>query len=135
MLSIISFFITGASDQSVVESFSYSGVEAQRVTSNYAGLLGARIAYYLINNCFGMPSVFIPAFLLLASIKLMNAGKVRLWKWFANFSFLMIWLSVALQFLMPQNILNNLLIINFISHIFINFIYNTFFRETKNIVS
>mgnify|MGYP002538817763 FL=1 len=108
MLSIISFFITGASDQSVVESFSYSGVEAQRVTSNYAGLLGARIAYYLINNCFGMPSVFIPAFLLLASIKLMNAGKVRLWKWFANFSFLMIWLSVALQFLMPQNILNNL---------------------------
>ena len=55
-----------------------------------------------------MPSVFIPAFLLLASIKLMNAGKVRLWKWFANFSFLMIWLSVALQFLMPQNILNNL---------------------------
>ena len=54
MLSIISFFITGASDQSVVESFSYSGVEAQRVTSNYAGLLGARIAYYLINNCFGL---------------------------------------------------------------------------------
>ncbi len=107
-LSLVSFFINGASDQGIVESSIYPGAGDLPAASNYAGLQGAKVAYGLVNNGFGVASVFVPAFMLLAAIKLMNAGKVRLWKWFANFSFLMIWMSVALQFFMPQSVMNSL---------------------------
>lgn len=108
ILSFVSFFITGASDQSVIENYHYVGDSSRRMMSNYAGSLGARTAYYLINDCFGMASVFIPVFMIFAGMRLMNAGHIRLWKWFANFAFLMIWFSVALQFFMPRHILNSL---------------------------
>ena len=97
LLAFSSNFVTGAEDQ--------SGVEAGQLTdpANYGGRVGAYVAYYFMHECFGIPSYFIPLFFLFASMKLMSAYKVRLWKWFLNFTFLMVWLSVTLAFFIPDN--------------------------------
>ncbi len=93
LLSIISFFITGTADQTGVESHTLSN------PSNYGGILGAYLAYYLLNDCFGASSILIPVFLLLFSLHLMRAYNVKWWKWFVNCSILMVWFSVALSFI------------------------------------
>ena len=103
LLCLCSNIFTGPADQ--------SGVEAGNVgnAANYGGRLGAYIADYFMNGCFGICSVFIPLFLLLLGVKLMGAYRVRLWKWFINFSFLMIWgsvaLSVAADYVIPESVL------------------------------
>lgn len=102
-IAFVSYFVTGMNDQSLIEG----GGEATRAMSNWTGSFGASLAYFFINDCFGVASMFFPAFIVTASLKLMKVGKVRLWKWFANFAFLMIWLSVALQFFIPDDLLNN----------------------------
>lgn len=91
LLAFTSNFFTGLSDQSGCET----GDLAE--ASNYGGSLGAHVAYYFMHDCFGICAYFIPLFLILASMKLMRAYKVRLWKWFLNFTILMIWGSVALS--------------------------------------
>lgn len=96
-LSMISNLFTGAEDQ--------SGVEAHELihATNWCGKGGAYMAYFFMNGNFGIASFFIPVFLLMFSMKLTNAYKVRLWKWFLNCSFLMIWISIALT-LFEQNL-------------------------------
>lgn len=91
LLAFSSNFVTGKFDQ--------SGVVAGNLLNakNYGGLLGAYIAYYFMNDCFGVCSYFIPVFLIFAGMKLMRAYKVRLWKWFVNCSILMVWGSLALS--------------------------------------
>ena len=103
VVSLVSFFFTGSLDQTIME-----GGEATRNISNWGGLLGATISYGFINNCFGLASAFIPVFFILVSLRLLKVGKIRLWKWFANFAFLVIWLSVALQFFIPDGFINQL---------------------------
>lgn len=103
LLSFVSFFFTGTLDQTVMESGN-----STRTVSNWGGMLGASISFYFINQCFGLASVFIPVFFVMISLRLLKIGKIRLWKWFANFAFLIIWFSVALQFFIPDNILNQL---------------------------
>lgn len=90
LLAFTSNFFTGLADQSGCESGNL--VEA----ANYGGSLGARTAYYFMHDCFGLCAYFIPIFLIFASMKLMRAYKVRLWKWFLNCAILMVWGSVAL---------------------------------------
>lgn len=91
LLAFTSHFINGFKDQAAVEA-------GNIVTAhNYAGRLGAQAAHYFIDQCFGVCAFFIPLFLIMLSMKLMGAYKVRLWKWFLNFSILMIWGSIALS--------------------------------------
>ncbi|MEG1580347.1 MAG: DNA translocase FtsK 4TM domain-containing protein [Bacteroidaceae bacterium] len=107
ILAFSSYFVNGAEDQSLIED----GRELNDIGNgiqNYAGSLGAQIAYYFINKCFGIPSFFICIFFIFASMKLMRAYKVRLWKWFINCSILMIWLSVSLQAFTPESVLDTL---------------------------
>jgi len=92
ILAFVSQFFAGQNDQGIIESNTGEHVK------NYAGKLGALSAHYFINRCFGVCAFFIPLFLLMLSMKLMRTYKVRLWKWFLNFSILMIWGSVALSF-------------------------------------
>lgn len=97
ILCMVSNLFTGAEDQ--------SGVEAHNLihATNWCGKGGAYMAYFFMNNNFGIASFFIPIFLLMVSMKLTNAYKVRLWKWFLNCSFLMVWISIALT-LFEQNL-------------------------------
>ena len=91
LLALVSNIFTGKLDQ--------SGVEADNLTeaANFGGVIGAYVSYSIMDGCFGLVSFFIPLFTLLISVKLMGAYKVRLWKWFLNFSILMIWSSVVLS--------------------------------------
>lgn len=104
IISFVSFYFTGPMDQSLIESTS----ETARDAGNWGGMFGATLSDYFINKCFGVSSILIPIFFLMVSLKLMKVGKVRLWKWFANFAFLVIWFSVAIQFFIPDNLLNSL---------------------------
>ena len=105
LVSIISNFFTGKDD--------WSGVQAHNLehANNYCGKLGAYVSYFFMDHCFGVFSFLIPLFLLVASMKLMNAYKVRLWKWFINCSILMIWGSVMLSLtseILPQSVVGDM---------------------------
>lgn len=89
LLSFTSFIINGYADQARMETETYTQA------NNYGGGLGLMTAQYFMNGNFGVCAYFIPLFLLMLSMKLINAYKVRLWKWFLNFSILMIWGSIA----------------------------------------
>ena len=107
LLAFTSNFITGPMDQAHVESSDLDRAQ------NYGGRLGAYLAYFFMNDCFGICAYFIPIFLLLASMKLMKAYKVRLWKWFIYCTILMIWGSVAASYIskyfIPDTWINNTL--------------------------
>lgn len=96
LISFVSNVFTGRADQ--------AGVEAGelRYAANYAGKLGAYVSHYFMDGCFGLTSVFIPLFTLLVGVKLMGAYRVRLWKWFLNFSIVMIWGSLLFSLLTPM---------------------------------
>lgn len=99
-LAFSSHFITGWEDQTGLEHGNL------QVPHNYGGVLGAYTAYFFMDQCFGVCSYFIPIFLLVFSVKLMKAYKVRLWKWFINCSLLMVWGSITLH-LIQCTIFNN----------------------------
>lgn len=88
LLSFSSYIFTGAEDQGLIETHAFEGF------SNYAGMIGAYCAHFWMNDCFGLSALFIPIFLLAASMKLTKAYHIRLWKWFLHCSFLTIWLSL-----------------------------------------
>ena len=93
LLSFFSFLFTGAQDQTTV----VDGID--REVHNWCGNFGANVSEYFINDCFGFMAFLVPVFLILVSMKLLGSYKVRLWKWFLNFSLITAWGSVALSFL------------------------------------
>ncbi len=90
ILSFISYLMTGGDDQGLVEK---GGI--WKGYSNHAGALGAKCAHYWIDECFGFGAFFLPLLLLMAAMKLTRAYKVRFWKCFLNYTFLMFWFSVS----------------------------------------
>ncbi len=91
IISLVSNIFTGRADQTYVQSGNLTHA------ANYGGKIGAYLSNYFMDSCFGMLSLFIPIFTLLVGVKLMGAYRVRLWKWFLNFSIIMIWGSVFLS--------------------------------------
>jgi S-DNA-T family DNA segregation ATPase FtsK/SpoIIIE len=96
LLSLTSHLFTATEDSTYVE-----GEQAH----NWMGTLGLSTARFFVNECWGVASLFIPLFFLVASLRIMQVYKVRLWKWFLNCSILMIWSSAFAHF-MFQPILN-----------------------------
>lgn len=90
LLSITSHLFTAIEDSTWIE-----GDRAH----NWMGVLGLSTARFFIDQCWGVASFFIPMFLLVASLRIMQVYKVRLWKWFLNCSILMIWFSAFADFL------------------------------------
>lgn len=88
ILSFVSHFLFGADEQTAYQAHEYEKI------LNYGGVLGAHVARYFMDTLYGLAAIFIPIFLIACSIKLMNAYKVRLWKWFLNCTFLMFWVSL-----------------------------------------
>ncbi|MBR1689036.1 MAG: DNA translocase FtsK 4TM domain-containing protein [Prevotella sp.] len=103
VLSFISFFSTGAADQSMIEAPQAGELMNQKHEfQNSCGSLGAYSAHYFVKRCFGLSAFFIPVFLLLAAVNLMRAYKVNLLKWFMCLAIVMIWTSVTFaKFLQP----------------------------------
>lgn len=99
LLAFSSFFFTGGNDQSIL-SHPDPGelLETGNRIQNYAGVRGAQLSQFLINDCFGIPAYFIIVFLVVAGMKLMKAYEFKLWKWFVSCTALMVWFSVTLGF-------------------------------------
>lgn len=88
IISFVSNIFTGRIDQSYVQYGSLTHA------ANYGGKLGAILSNYFMDACFGFFSLLIPVFTLLVGIKWVAGYHIRLWKWFLNFSIIMIWGSV-----------------------------------------
>ena len=103
LLAFASYFTTGEADQSLVTSLQQGEVEnSSRSFQNICGSIGAIISNYLIARCFGIAAFFIPAFIILISLKLTKAYKnINLVKGFFIFTLVMIWCSVAFAKFLP----------------------------------
>ena len=100
LLAFISFFFTGAADQSILDN--QQPGELMQTTNhvkNYAGARGAQLAECLINECFGIAACFIILFLAVAGMKMIKAYQFRVWKWFMSCSILLVWFSITLGFI------------------------------------
>lgn len=100
LLAFISFFFTGAADQSILDN--QQPGELMQTTNhvkNYAGARGAQLAEFLINECFGIAACFIILFLAVAGMKMIKAHQFRVWKWFMSCSILLVWFSITLGFI------------------------------------
>ena len=84
IISFVSNIFTGRIDQSYVQYGSLTHA------ANYGGKLGAILSNYFMDTCFGFFSLLIPVFTLLVGIKWVAGYHIRLWKWFLNFSIIMI---------------------------------------------
>ena len=103
ILAFISYFSTGAADQSLIEDPRDSEMmNANHEFSNTCGSVGSYASWFFIKRCFGLPAFLIPVFILLLGTNLIRAFKVNLLKWFLSLMILMIWASVTLaKFLAP----------------------------------
>ena len=104
ILSFVSFFSSGAADQTLIESPRDGEIANQNGEfQNSCGSLGAYTAYFFIKQCFGLPAFLIPVFLILLSLRMMKAyTSLNLFKWFMVLMIVMIWLSVTFaKFLSP----------------------------------
>ena len=78
--------------------------------ANSSGKLGANLAQLLINKWFGLASLAIPLFLAIAGIKLLKIAEFRIVRWFICCSFLMIWCSIFLQWMLAGIMKNSFII-------------------------
>ena len=101
--AFVSYFTTGAADQSIIEAPRDSEILNQNGEfQNACGSIGAYASWFFIKRCFGLAAFVIPLFLLLLSVNLMRAYKVRLLKWFMCLAIIMVWASVTFaKFLAP----------------------------------
>lgn len=99
LLAFASFFFTGSADQSIIEHMTAKdAANLNHEFANHGGPIGSRLAFFWINDCFGIPAFFVPLFLLMFGFKMVKAYRVNLWKWFISFSIIMYWLSVTLAY-------------------------------------
>ena len=101
--AFISYFATGAADQSLIESPRDGEIMNEaREFQNSCGSLGAYAAHFFIKRCFGLSAFFVPIFMMMVAVTMMRAYKVRLLKWFMSLAIVMIWSSVTMaKFLAP----------------------------------
>ncbi|MBQ7512541.1 MAG: DNA translocase FtsK 4TM domain-containing protein [Prevotella sp.] len=101
--AFISYFMTGAADQSFIEAPRDGELLNQHHEfQNACGSIGAYISWFFIKRCFGVASFFIPIFIAMIGVTMMRAYKVRLLKWFMSLSIMMIWSSITMaKFLSP----------------------------------
>ena len=100
LLAFISFFFTGAADQSILDNQQPGELmQTSNHVKNYAGARGAQLAEFLINECFGIAACFIILFLAVAGMKMIKAYQFRVWKWFMSCSILLVWFSITLGFI------------------------------------
>ena len=98
-LALISFFFSGAADQSKIENVPLADLVINRGTvENWTGVRGAYLADLLMNHWFGISSFLILFFLGSVGAKLMNIKKVSLLKRFLFCSAMLIWGSVFFAF-------------------------------------
>lgn len=104
LLAIISFFFTGATDQSKVINKTYMEVVRSGATEidNWTGAGGAYVAERLVNDWFGLFSALIPLFLIYIGLRIMNVTRLSFLKALFITAFGMIGGSVTSAFILDR---------------------------------
>lgn len=98
-LSFVSYFFTGAADQSKMD-LSWSEMQGLRSEiKNWTSVTGALLSETFINKWFGVSSFSILFFGIVVSFRLMNKKITSIWKAFFHSSFWLIWVSTMLGFI------------------------------------
>ncbi|MDH8702567.1 S-DNA-T family DNA segregation ATPase FtsK/SpoIIIE [Dysgonomonadaceae bacterium PH5-43] len=97
-ISMLSFFFTGAADQSKVEGLYLFHSDTIQGIENWTGMRGAILSNILMNELFGVATFFLLLFVVLVALRLMKAKYVPLLRAFIIYTSLMIWTSVAVTF-------------------------------------
>ena len=103
IISMISYFVTGAADQSIIDNLHDGDIEnTNRQFQNICGSWGAYLSDFFIRKCFGISAFLIPVFILMLSLRMMKVYMLNLMKWLFGMALAMIWCSVAFaKFLSP----------------------------------
>ena len=100
LLGEISFFFTGAADQSkVTNKFFLDLISHKQEISNWTGVVGAFVAEKLINNWFGVFSLLIPVYLILMGLKLMRVVNISAIRSFLLMAYALVWGSITCAFI------------------------------------
>ena len=99
LVSFVSYFFTGAADQSKMD-LSWREMQQMRTDiQNWASVSGAILAETFINKWFGIPSFAILYFGIVLSLRLINVQTISVWKAFFHTSFWLVWASTMLGFI------------------------------------
>jgi S-DNA-T family DNA segregation ATPase FtsK/SpoIIIE len=102
IISMISFFFTGAADQSKIEGLSLFHHEIIQGIENWTGMRGAILSNILMNEWFGISTFFLLVFLIFLALRLMKARYFHLLHRFVICAVLTIGMSVALSFFLGR---------------------------------
>lgn len=98
-LAFVSYFFTGAVDQSKMD-LSWSEMQQMRTEiQNWASVTGAILSETFINRWFGVSSFAILYFGLVLALRMMKVKAPSVWKAFFHSCFWLIWVSVLLGFI------------------------------------
>ncbi|MDR1119688.1 MAG: DNA translocase FtsK [Dysgonamonadaceae bacterium] len=97
-LAVVSFLFSGSADQSKVENLSFFHRGNVEGIENWTGSRGACLSNLLVNECFGVPVLFMIFFIACVGLKLMHVKKIYLIRRFIFCTLAMIWSSTALEF-------------------------------------
>lgn len=98
--SLLSFFLSGGADQSLAAIDNVVEVveDNKETAKNSAGLSGAVVADFLVNDCFGWSIIFIVPLLVAIAVRLMSIARPKLLKWFICSTFAIVWGSLFSAF-------------------------------------
>lgn len=100
LLGEISFFFTGAADQSkVTNKYFLDLISHKQEISNWTGVVGAFVAERFINGWFGVFSLLIPVYLILMGLKMMRVVKISAIRSFLLIAYAIVWGSVTCAFI------------------------------------
>ncbi len=103
ILSELSFLVSGKDDYNLLTKGLGELANDSKGFSNICSATGAKLANAMINNWFGIPSILVPIFLLIAGHRLCNPDtKYSVLRHFIFCFFLMIWTSVLLGAVIPE---------------------------------
>jgi len=99
LLGEISFFFTGAADQSkVTNKYFIDLISHKQEISNWTGVVGAFVAERFINGWFGVFSLLIPVYLILMGLKMMRVVQISAIRSFLLIAYAIVWGSVTCAF-------------------------------------
>ncbi|MDR2843490.1 MAG: DNA translocase FtsK [Candidatus Symbiothrix sp.] len=96
--ALISFLFTGAADQSRIEGLSLFYFGSVDGITNWTGTRGAILSSLLMNDGFGVSTLFLLLFVVFIALRLMKARYFNLFRNFIICTLLTIWSSVTLSF-------------------------------------
>ena len=95
LVAFVSYLLTGEADYSLLER-SVDPLNTDFRYENACGSWGAIVAYFFLNDLFGLASFIIPPYLVILGLRLMRVFKFTLVRKFILMAVLMLWVSVFL---------------------------------------